>query len=333
MSPKLNTQHRKFTITNDSLISERHKSLSKSYSLNNEQIKNKIAEYNSSRKFLTNSLTPKDNINGKKIYERLRRQGIQLKDLLTREAPTQDIDPYNEQTIMIIPTTKFNGRINCKGQSSPLALRVSIAKVVPSLFLYFSLTFENPTRIRNEKKVKLNGRKQVAVFHETMNGLKFTNDYIYIGLEASEECSFNILCYFGKSKSSNNVFIEGLERAKHEVYSVTRSDKVIKKTNIINIESMIKEIKLSPEKIRECNIIARQIREKRKLKALKLSNKNSLLKLNRTSYPTGYNRFKRVSEVRMKIEQEDFTRKFFFTNKRKIFNRYVKLFYMSFRVN
>lgn len=172
--------------------------LSKSYNYNNDHIKKKLEEYCESQESFKEIQNPKYNLSSKVIREKLKRQAITIRDLLLKEAPVQSLEPFIKTNINITLGEKYNGKIICKGQPSPLIVRITLEKVIPDTYLYFSLSSENPNRNHHDKSIKLNMQNILAVFREESRNTFFTHNWVGIGLESSDNCSLSLLCSFGK---------------------------------------------------------------------------------------------------------------------------------------
>ena len=88
---------------------------------------------------------------------------------------------------------------------------------------------------------------------------------------------------------------------------------------------MLSEIISDPEKLKECHLSARNIREKRRLKMLNTNSRSFKVSKYESSYVnlTMYDKHKKVTKMKAQLENDDMKKKFLMMHKRDILKRYV----------
>lgn len=287
----------------------------------NEAIKKKMREYQSSIGTRKGSNMLHHTHNEQRIISKLKTQALQINLLLARKMPLESIEPLCERVARSTVQSQYNGKVNCKLQPLPLVLSVTVNEGMNSSYICFSFSSERLNRDKCDKAVLLSKHFMVIKFEELRaTGVLFSHSWVYIGLETSSQCSVVLKCSFGQGKRELTVVRMRSSNVESRSASLYPFNPQIPLTKPKDIERAVRNIVEDPEKIRTCNYLARQVREKRKR-----NQRTNLIILARKTEPAASARYERVLLAREKIENCEATRKFVISNKQHIQWLYVIL--------
>jgi len=132
------------------------------------------------------------------ISERLNHINGRISSLLLKELPIKPLLPEKGEIVLLASGLKHHFKVYSKKEPVPLKLKFIFGSITTRVVIYLSNTVKRPDKDNNDRMMEVNSKSMCLSYKSNRDKQKcFTNDFIYITIEADKDCTFMFKVGFG----------------------------------------------------------------------------------------------------------------------------------------